>query len=244
MLSSILPPVQNTPIGQHPNIIRLLKGVFNSRPPVLKLVPEWDLPKVLDLLKKPPFEPLKSVPLKYLTWKTVFLVAISTYRRSSDLQALTLGSGSISIQNRGITFVRQGLSKTDRPNHIAKKIFVPSFKEDKRLDPTRALKVYLKKTSCFRSSEGENTGFFLSVNEPHNPVTSQTISKWLVQLIKLAYTDPSMKVRGHSTRAIGPSWALYNGASVKGILKAADWSKETTFTRFYLRDVNITPLKQ
>ena len=75
--------------------------------------------------------------------------------------------------------------------------------------------MYLKKTSSFRSSDGEKTGFFLSVNEPYNPVTSQTIFKWLVQLIKLAYTDFSMKVRGHFTRAIGPSWALYNGASVK-----------------------------
>ena len=92
MLSSILPPVQNTQIGQHPNIIRLLKGVFYSRTPVVKLVPEWNLPKVLDLLKKRPFEPLKLVPFKYITWKTVFLVAIWTYRRSSDLQALTIGN--------------------------------------------------------------------------------------------------------------------------------------------------------
>ena len=82
------------------------------------------------------------------------------------------------------------------------------------------------------------------VNEPHNPVTGQTISKWLVQMFKLAYTDSSMKVRGHSTRAIGPSWTLYNGASVKGILKVADCSKESTITKFFLRDVNITPLKQ
>jgi hypothetical protein len=26
--------------------------VFNSRPPVRKLLPEWDLPLVLDMLKK------------------------------------------------------------------------------------------------------------------------------------------------------------------------------------------------
>lgn len=46
------------------------------------------------------------------------------------------------------------------------------------------------------------------------------------------------KVKGHSTRAIGPSWALYNGASMSNILDAADWSKESTFVRFYLRDLN------
>ena len=59
---------------------------------------------------------------------------------------------------------------------------------------------------------------------------------WLVKLIKLAYEDPSMKVRGHSTRAIGPSWALFNGASANNILNAVDWSLESTFIRFHLRD--------
>ena len=78
--------------------------------------------------------------------------------------------------------------------------------------------------------------------EPHKPVTSQTISKWIVSLIKLAYEDPKMKVKGHSTRAIGSSWALFNGASVKSILNAADWSHESTFVRFYLREVNPTAL--
>ena len=43
MLSSVLPPIDKVPIGQHPYIIRLLKGVFNSRPPKVKLLPDWDL---------------------------------------------------------------------------------------------------------------------------------------------------------------------------------------------------------
>lgn len=110
----------------------------------------------------------------------------------------------------------------------------------KKLDPARVLKFYLKKTKEFRNEE--NSGLFLSINQPHTTVTSQTISKWLVKIIKLAYSDSEIKIRGHSTRAIGSSWALYNGASMKNILEAADWTKESTFVKFYLRDVNITPL--
>ena len=108
-------------------------------------------------------------------------------------------------QKRGLTFIRRGLSKVDRPNHICSKIFIPSFEGDKRLDPTRILKFYLEKTKDFRKEE--NTGLFLSIKEPHKTVTVQTIAKWLVQIIKLAYMDSSLKVRGHSTRALGPSWA-------------------------------------
>ena len=59
MLSSVVPPIANIPVGQHPYIIRLLKGVFNTRPPKVKLLPEWDLPLVLNKLKGHPFEPLK-----------------------------------------------------------------------------------------------------------------------------------------------------------------------------------------
>ena len=46
MLSAVLPHYENVTIGQHPHIIRLLKGVFNSRPPKVKLLPEWDLDMV------------------------------------------------------------------------------------------------------------------------------------------------------------------------------------------------------
>lgn len=45
MLSSLLPLIDNIQVGQHPYIIRLLRGVFNSRPPKVNLVPEWDLQK-------------------------------------------------------------------------------------------------------------------------------------------------------------------------------------------------------
>ena len=64
---TILPRVEGFPIGQHPHIIRLLKGIFNERPPLKKLVPEWDLCLVLGCLRKPPFEPLKDASLKHVT---------------------------------------------------------------------------------------------------------------------------------------------------------------------------------
>lgn len=244
MLSAVVRPVNNVPVGQHPHLIRLLKGVFVSRPPTISLVPEWNLTKVLDCLQKPPFEPLRKAKLKYVTFKTVFLVAISTFRRCADIQALRLGEGWVNVQNRWITFLRPGLSKQDRPGHMGSKIFVPSFKKNKKLDPKRALYVYLKKTDKFRTrTDGEDiTNLFLSYVQPHNAVSTRTISRWLVETIRLAYDDQKLKVRGHSTRAIGPSWALFNGAPLKAILEAADWSRESTFTKFYLRNVDLCVL--
>ena len=150
------------------------------------------------------------------------------------------------MQSRAITFVRQGLSKSDRPRHINSEIVVPAFNEDKQLDPVRVLKCYQKTTKMFRNfgQDQAKLGLFISFMEPHKPVTSQTIAKWIVRVIKLAYLDSIVKVKGHSTGAIGPSWALFNGASVSSILDAADWFKESTFVRFYLRELNEPACKK
>ena len=34
IFSSVLQPIEDIPLGQHPYIIRLLKGIFNFRPPI------------------------------------------------------------------------------------------------------------------------------------------------------------------------------------------------------------------
>jgi hypothetical protein len=249
MLSSVLAPVENIPIGRHPYIIRLLRAVFNERPPVKRLLPEWDLLLVLGCLKKAPFEPLKHAALKYVTWKTCFLLAITTFRRASDLQSLTLGEGLVNVHRRGVTFVRTGLSKQDRPSHFGKHIFVPSFPSNKLLDPKRALTYYLKITEQFRHTEtGEDiVKLFLARRKPHKPVSTQTISRWLVEVIKYCYHAEGKdvkKVKGHSTRSVGPSWALFKGVSLQQIMEAADWSRETTFTRYYLKSVNVDFMKE
>jgi len=241
MLSAVVPQIDNCKVGQHPYVIQLLKGIFNSRPPTVRLVPEWDLIKVLEALQKKPFEPLHKANLKMVTFKTVFLIAITSFRRSSDLKSLKIGEGSINIQHKGITFLRHGLAKQDRPTHFGSKLFIPALHDNKKLDPKRSLYYYLKATEKFRKSGSgeEETSLFLSLNEPHRPVKSQTIAGWIVSTLRTCLEDKQLKVKAHSTRAIGPSFALFRGASMESILASADWSKETTFTRFYLRDVSV-----
>ena len=60
--------------------------------------------------------------------------------------------------------------------------------------------------------------------------------------IKLAYDSRDVTYHrepsAHDTRKLAVSWALFNGASVKEILHAAHWSQESSFTKFYLKDVS------
>ena len=111
------------------------------------------------------------------------------------------------------------------------------------LDPKRALTHYLRNTEDLRDKNGKDElKLFLTVNKPHRPVSSQTISSWLVKVIKHAYKKQKKdipSVKGHSTRSIGPSWALFKGAKMKDILDSADWSQANTFVNFYLKDVQV-----
>uniref|UniRef100_A0A803JF56 Core-binding (CB) domain-containing protein n=1 Tax=Xenopus tropicalis TaxID=8364 RepID=A0A803JF56_XENTR len=72
-----------------PDIATFLQGVSRLHPPFRDPVPPWDLNLVLTVLQGPPFEPLGSIPLMWLTWKTVFLLAISSARRVSEISALS-----------------------------------------------------------------------------------------------------------------------------------------------------------
>lgn len=248
MLSSILPAVEKCPIGQHPYIIRLLRGVFNERPPVKMLIPEWDLSIILGCLREKPFEPLKKAALKYLAWKTCFLIAITTFRRCSDIQSLQLGD-TVNVYKRGITFVRTGLAKQDRANHDKSHIFVPAFPSDKLLDPKRCIYWYLKRTEQFRRvDEKDIVKLFLATKKPHKPVSCQTLSSWIVKIIKYCYKQKkkslsNVRILGHSTRSVGPSWALFKGASIKSIMDSADWSTENTFVKHYLKAVKTHVLE-
>ena len=112
----------------------------------------------------------------------------------------------MSIVPEGIIFIGEGLSKQDRPGHCCKKIFVPRFSKKSRVDPIRAVEIYLKTTAeLWNSAENDVNQLFISINKPRKAVSKQTISSWIVGVIRLAYEDSEMNIKAHSTRAIGPS---------------------------------------
>ena len=240
MLSNVLSPVDGKNIGEHPSVVRLLKGVFNTRPPKKQLVPEWDLELVLKVLKGTPFEPMRKAPLKLVTYKFVLLLAIVTARRVSDLSHLAIGE-FCRIQNSTITFLPTNLAKADDPSHFLKEIVISSF-PDKLLDVRRMMMYYLKATEKLRLSSKDPRSLFRCLSKPYNPVSSQTISKWISSAIRLCYEvsehSDIPSARAHSVRAIAPNWALYKGASKETIMEAADWRNQTSFIRHYLRHLD------
>ena len=87
-LSTTLLLIDNYDGGKHPLVTRLMRGIYNSRPPVKTLVPTWSVMTVLKMLKL--WSPNDKLDLKRLTYKTVMLLTLVTARRCSSLYLLTL----------------------------------------------------------------------------------------------------------------------------------------------------------
>ncbi|XP_039386017.1 uncharacterized protein LOC120400862 [Mauremys reevesii] len=89
-ISTFHPGENGRLVFSHPVVSRFLKGMERLYPQVRCPAPTWDLNLVLTRLMSAPFEPLATCSLLYLSWKTAFLVAITSARRVSKLWALTV----------------------------------------------------------------------------------------------------------------------------------------------------------
>ena len=77
-------------VGTFPHICRLISSFYRDTPLEPNLVPCWDLTVVLDKFTKSPFEPrdMASVELKFLTFKTVFLLSLACRARRGEIHTL------------------------------------------------------------------------------------------------------------------------------------------------------------
>ena len=166
--SAIADKLGNSPINmsKDENLTRLLYSFHRDRPKGRRGIPSWDLSLVLHQLTKAPFEPIKEASLKHLTFKTVFLLALGSGKRRSEIHAW---------QNRNIrhqsdwskvslypspSFLSKNQVAKEGPDSVAP-VVIPalaptldrSLKSDRSLCPVRALCYYLDKTSDLRQNK-------------------------------------------------------------------------------------------
>ena len=185
MLSLYHDPIDGISLGSHPLIGKLLKGVFNLNPPLKKFCPEWEVSIVLDFLTKEPFVPVESCALKFLTLKVCFLPAITSARRADDISKLSITPSNCRLFDNKVILIRDMLIKQDRPSHVGLPIEIEAYETDVNLCLVKLLPFYLTKVQNLRQRGCDS--LFVTFVRPHKKPTGQTISRWLVQLIRLAY---------------------------------------------------------
>lgn len=185
-----------------------------------------------------------------LSRKTAFLVAAASGRRVSDIGALSVAENHLAFRSDGAHLLpRAGyLAKNQTQSFTPKHIILPDLRkaagspDDGPWCPVRALKFYLRRTATYR---GEVDQLFITAQKPFKAASSQTISRWIVSVIRDSLDNElgqltGSHVKAHDLRSQAASWALYKGASIKEIMEAQGWSTSTTFQSVYLRDTLVS----
>ena len=94
-IASTLKHLSSVDLSYHQVLSDIIKSMELEKPVISRVVTHWDLSLVLDSLKKFLFEPMSSCSLKCLTQKTVFLIALTSGRRRSELHALSATPNSV-----------------------------------------------------------------------------------------------------------------------------------------------------
>ena len=239
--------------GAHPLAIRFMRGVRHLRPFTRSSVPSWDLPVVLEVLSGSPFEPLDSIDMKFLSYKTALLLALASAKRVSDIHALSVHPSCTQFASDGAkvvlypnaAYLPKILPKSYQSMAIVLHAFSPppfTSEEQERLHclcPVRALRVYISRTQGFRLCDQLFVCFANPVRG--KALSKQRLSHWIVEAIALAYSSKGLplpvSLHAHSTRGMAASWALFKGVSLEQVCSAAACSSPHTFVRFYCLDV-------
>lgn len=219
------------PIGKHPLVVRLLKGIFQNRPALPRNNITWDTNIVLNYLKQ--MDRVQDLSLKDLSLKLVTLIALVTGQRAQTMQLFD-------FRNRTITndmhkYRIGDLVKQTRPGTHQAELELVLFPDDEKLCVVTCLQEYEQRTKDIRGSE---TGLLISYSKPHKRVSKATVSRWVRTM--LAKAGINMNVfTAHSTRAASTSKASRTCVPLMTIMKTAGWSRTCTFRTFYDKPVHV-----
>ena len=96
----------------------------------------------------------------------------------------------------------------------------------------RCLQAYELQTAPLRSPSLPQ--LLISYVGPHLPVSSATLARWVRSTMDLAGIDVT-RFGAHSSRGAMATKVITSGGSLSDLLRAADWSSESTFRQFYFR---------
>ena len=200
-----------------------MKGIFQLRPATPRVCTTCQVGPVLRYLSS--LEPLEELSLRVLSLKLTTLLALTSAARAHEIAALHLDHLSKKVDS--CEFIIPTHVKNSRPYHPSRKIFLGRYQQDCSICVVRCLEHYLQRTCNHR----RHKELLLSYVSPYKSVGSQTVSRWICSLIRLAGVD--VCYTGHFTRAASTSEAVDNGVPLEVVLEAADWSSAQTFEKHY-----------
>ena len=228
-LSAYHKPIDGCKVGKHPLVSSFMAGVKNLRPPMPKYTQIWDVDDVLRCIKNLP----KPLSLKQLSYKTAMLLALIIIPRGAEINMLDVTY--MGLTKTKCVFALKGLPKNRKRAMKTPELDFDNFREEPNLCPVKSLLEYCEVTGPSRASNKE-TSLFLSLHKPHMAVTKSSTARWIKDVLKWAGIDTQI-YQAHSVRAAATSKAFMKGLSVSDIIKRGNWSQESTWQRFYNKNI-------
>ena len=230
-------------LSSHPVVCDLLRSFCLETAERQLRTPAWDLSMVLRFLNSSAFEPLSDAPLRALTQKVLFLLALATAKRIGELQALSSvvtfvhGDACLSYVPQFVA-KSESLTRSIPRSFLVKSLsdFAAGLDDDLLLCPARTLRIYLDRTA---SSAPLRHRLFVSPRRPSRSLSKNAVSFFLRNVISSAGASrPEVgRIRAHDIRSVSTSVAFHRNWSVSVVLDSTTWSSSSVFSSFYLRDI-------
>ena len=213
----------------HPDMSEYLEGAKRISVEKVTLPDTWDPAVVLRAMEGPPFEPLATADMKWVSGKLAVLLLLTTAARVSEMAALMASRIDFSVNDEQVTIYPDPEFKPktvdlvySRAPLVVKAFFpVPRTMEERRYNlscPVRAVRCYLDRTKAVRKSHKLLVSY--RKRSPGLAITSQRLAHWLVDAVSEAYTranKPVPKLTAHSTRPRWPCFRVRIGMSFAGL---------------------------
>ena len=180
--------------------------------------------------------------------QTVFLLAMASAGRRSELQALVFDQNYIQFKPVGagvmLYFSPEFMRKNQKLNQVNNPWYIPAVPTGKSEFgapncPVRALRYYHRYQSEHPELRKGRHLLFIPIkdNNARKELSAATISRWICTTIIDSHAtcrdDKNISVKANEVQAVATSLQLFNKVDLQTKMKAGKWS----FASFYLRDL-------
>lgn len=208
----------------HQLVKRLMKGIFNSRPPKPRYTVTWDIGVVIDYLRS--LNKNENLSFKFLTLKLTTLLSILSHSRVHYLHSLSVDS--MDLHDTQCTFFPTTLLKHSRPSFPGEPLVFYNYPADDSLCIITTLKHYLEKRNLLTNEKQ----LLITYKKPHHPAHRDTIARWLKTVLHLSGIDTKL-FHAHSFRSASSSKASASSIPLADILRHGQWMTEKTWRKHY-----------
>ena len=154
--------------------------------------------------------------------KVVTLLCLASFGCVHTISLIRKSNVDFLANKSAIIFIYDDLKvkRRRRPRFILE---FPHFNQDRCLSVAHSLRLYLHRTRFLRALSQYQ--LFISYSPPHKPVTKDSLSRWVKNILRSAAIDVSI-FTAHSVRGASSSASRSTGLSLPFILSREDWSTD------------------